>query len=113
MADQKPEKKIKFIDIVPFAFGTDTSGDNWSVIIEKNSEVPCRGTKSYMTSSDNQEFLNIDVLQGISKSRKECFKVATTKIEGLPRGPKGSQKITIVYEVDKNGVLNVTAFSTN
>ena len=66
-----------------------------------------------MTSRDNQEFLNIDVLQGITKSRKECFKVATTKIEGLPPGEKGSQKITVVYEVDKNGVLTVSAFSTN
>lgn len=62
LADLKPDKKIEFIDILPFAFGTDTSGDNWSVIIEKNSQIPCSGTKSYMTSRDNQEFLNIDVL---------------------------------------------------
>ena len=70
-------------------------------------------TKKFETGRDNQTSINLDVLQGENYLASECHKVASTKLTGIPKKPKGIEKINVTYSVDENGLLTVTATSTN
>ena len=101
---------MRFTDVVPLSLGTDTKNDVFSVIIPNNTPIPVEKSKKYKTSVDNQAYLDIDVLQGVSEKASSNHKVGTQRIM-LEPGPKGSQIITVTYEVTTDGTLKVRAES--
>ena len=68
---------MTFTDVVPLSLGTDTMNDVFSVIIPKNTQIPIVKTKKYKTTVDNQAYLDIDVLQGVSEIASSNHKVGT------------------------------------
>ena len=82
-----------------------------SVIIEANTPIPCSKTLTFKTAEDNTNFVSIKVLQGQSECVDECHLISTCKLDGIPPGPAGSQKIKVTYSVDSDGLLTVSAYS--
>ena len=105
------ENQFDFTDCTAMDFSTDTGDDGVSVLISRSTTFPCSKTIKYKTCEDNQQFMSIEVLQGNFERASECHKIAEMKLEGIPEGPAGSQKIHLTYAIDINGVLKVTAKS--
>ena len=105
------ENQFDFTDCTAMDFSTDAGDDDVSVLISRSTTFPCSKTIKYKTTEDNQPFMSIEVLQGNFEKASECHKIAEMKLEGIPEGPAGSQKIKLTYAIDINGVLKVTAKS--
>ena len=106
-------ENVTFSDVLPLSLGTDISGDRVSVILPRNTPFPCSKTKIFVTSQDNQSFFKLDVLQGDYELASQCHKIASTRLDGIPKKPKGQEKISVTYSIDESGLLTVTATSTN
>ncbi len=78
-----------------------------SVIIAKNSKIPCTYSQSYGTVRDNQNTVNIQILQGDAKDPEDCGQLGNALIENIPPSPQGSE-VEITFAYDANGILNVT-----
>mgnify|MGYP001793665275 CR=1 FL=1 len=78
-----------------------------SIIIGKNSKIPCQASQIYGTVSDNQSGVNIEILQGDAKEPEDCIKLGKAYLENLPPYPKGSP-VEINFSYDRNGILQVT-----
>lgn len=83
-----------------------------SIIIPKNSKIPCCQSQVYGTAQDNQTAVNIDVLQGEHKDPDECVQLGTVCLENFPSSPAGSP-IEVIFEYDENGILRVKGTFSN
>ena len=102
---------MEFTDVVPLNLGTDVEVDGEVIvkpIIKKDTTIPCKVYKKYHTTEDYQDFFEIKVLQGDSESVEKNHEIATFRVDDVPSGPAGSQKIKLIYNVDKDGILHVT-----
>lgn len=100
---------ISLSDVAPLSLGIETLGDVFSIIIPKNSKVPATKTKQYTTSTNNQTEVTIKVFEGEDKVATENNLLGTFSLTGIPPGPVGREKIDVTIDVNKEGILNVTA----
>jgi molecular chaperone DnaK len=102
-------KDILLLDVTPLSLGVETLGGVMTVQIQRNTTIPTRKVETYSTASDNQSGVEIHVMQGERKFAKDNRSLGTFKLDGLPPAPRGVPQIEVTFDIDANGILNVSA----
>jgi len=102
-------KDILLLDVTPLSLGVETLGGVMTVQIQRNTTIPTRKVETYSTASDNQPGVEIHVLQGERKFAKDNRSLGTFKLDGIPPAPRGIPQIEVTFDIDANGILNVSA----
>src|SRR5271157_1356150 len=102
-------KDILLLDVTPLTLGVETLGNVRTSIIDRNTTVPVRRQKVFSTASDNQPSVEIHVLQGERPLAKDNISLGKFFLDGIPPAPRGIPQIEVTFEIDANGILNVTA----
>ena len=100
---------VLLLDVTPLSLGIETMGGVYDVVIESNSTIPTKKTKTYSTASDNQPSVEIHVLQGERPMASQNRSVGKFQLEGIPPSPRGVPQIEVTFDIDANGILNVSA----
>ena len=101
--------KTVLLDVTPLPLRVATVGGFAETILEKNTPVPIERSKIFTTSRDNQEKVRIEVLQGESSLASECESLGAFEFSGFRKAGRGEVEIEVVFEIDTNGIVNVTA----
>jgi len=106
---------IVLVDVTPLTLGLETIGGIMTPIIEKNSSIPCKKSKIFSTYADNQPSVTIQIFEGERKFTKDNNKLGTFELHGITQAMRGVPQIEVYFDMDANGILNVTAMdkSTN
>ena len=100
---------LLLLDVTPLSLGVETAGEVMTAIIPRGSTVPIKKTQVFSTAADNQPGCTICVFEGERKFTKDCNQLGKFDLRGIPPMPRGMPQIEITYEVDVNGILNVSA----
>jgi len=100
---------VLLLDVTPLSLGIETMGGIFDTIIESNSTVPTKKSKVYSTAADNQPSVEIHVLQGERKMAKDNRAVGRFILDGIPPAPRGVPQIEVSFDIDANGMINVSA----
>nr|MDO8114862.1 molecular chaperone DnaK [Candidatus Sigynarchaeota archaeon] len=102
-------KDILLLDVTPLSLGVETLGNVMTRIIDRNTTIPVRRQKVFSTASDNQPSVEIHVLQGERPLAKDNISLGKFFLDGIPPAPRGLPQIEVTFEIDANGIMNVTA----
>jgi molecular chaperone DnaK len=102
-------KDILLLDVTPLSLGVETMGSVMTKVIERNTTIPIRKTEVFSTAEDSQTAVDIHVLQGERPMAGDNMSLGRFRLEGIPAAPRGMPQIEVTYDIDANGILNVTA----
>jgi molecular chaperone DnaK len=102
-------KDILLLDVTPLSLGVETLGGVMTKIIERNSTIPKRATQTFSTADDNQSKVQIHVLQGEREMAADNRTLGQFELTGIPPAPRGMPQIEVTFDIDANGILNVSA----
>ena len=102
-------KDVLLLDVTPLSLGIETLGGVVSVLIEKNTTIPTRKNQVYSTADDNQTAVTIHVLQGERKQATQNKSLGRFDLADIPPSPRGMPQIDVAFDIDANGILNVSA----
>ena len=102
-------KDILLLDVTPLSLGVETMGNVMTVMIERNTTIPVRKTEVYSTAADNQTAVDIHVLQGERPMAADNMSLGRFRLDGIPPAPRGVPQVEVTFDIDANGILNVTA----
>ena len=102
-------KDVLLLDVIPLSLGVETMGGVMTKIVEKNTTIPVRKSETFSTAEDNQPAVDIVILQGEREMARDNRVLGNFKLEGIRTAPRGTPQIEVTFDVDANGILNVTA----
>jgi len=102
-------KDILLLDVTPLSLGVETMGSVMTPIIERNTTIPIRKSQIFSTAEDGQTAVDIHVLQGERPMAADNMTLGRFRLEGIPTAPRGMPQIEVTFDIDANGILNVTA----
>jgi molecular chaperone DnaK len=102
-------KDLLLLDVTPLSLGVETLGHVSTRILEKNTTIPTRRSQIFTTAADFQTAVTIHVLQGERAMSSDNVSLGMFNLEGLPPSPRGVPQIEVTFDIDANGILNVTA----
>jgi len=102
-------KDLLLIDVTPLSLGIETAGEMMTKIIERNSTIPCKKSQVFSTYSDNQTTVSIQIYEGERARTKDNNRLGKFELSGIPPAPRGVPQIEVTFDLDANGILNVTA----
>ncbi|BAU62875.1 DnaK protein 2, heat shock protein 70, molecular chaperone [Stanieria sp. NIES-3757] len=102
-------KDILLLDVTPLSLGVETLGGVMTKIIPRNTTIPTKKSETFSTAVDGQTNVEIHVLQGEREFAKDNKSLGTFRLDGIPPAPRGVPQIEVTFDIDANGILNVTA----
>ncbi|MBR3712300.1 MAG: molecular chaperone DnaK [Bacteroidales bacterium] len=102
-------KDVVLLDVTPLSLGIETMGGVMTKLIEANTTIPCKKTETFTTAVDNQPSVEIHVLQGERSMAKDNKTLGKFHLDGLPPAPRNVPQIEVTFDIDANGILNVSA----
>ena len=102
-------KDVLLLDVTPLSLGIETMGGVYDVVIESNTTIPAKKTKTYSTASENQPSCEIHILQGERPMARDNRSVGRFILNDIPPAPRGVPQIEVSFDIDANGILSVSA----
>jgi len=102
-------KDVLLLDVTPLSLGIETLGGVMTKIIERNTTIPTRKSQIFTTAEDNQSAVDVVVLQGEREMARDNRKLGNFRLEGIRPAPRGVPQIEVTFDIDANGILNVSA----
>jgi len=100
---------VLLLDVTPLSLGIETLGGVASILIEKNTTIPTKKTQVFSTADDNQTAVTIHVVQGERKQASQNKSLGRFDLSDIPKSPRGMPQIEVAFDLDANGILNVSA----
>jgi molecular chaperone DnaK len=100
---------VLLLDVTPLSLGIETLGGVASILIEKNTTIPTKKTQVFSTADDNQTAVTIHVVQGERKQAAQNKSLGRFDLSDIPKAPRGMPQIEVAFDLDANGILNVSA----
>jgi len=100
---------VLLLDVTPLTLGIETLGGVTTTMIERNTTIPSRRSETFSTAADNQPAVEIHVLQGEREFAKDNITLGRFHLMGIPSAPRGIPQIEVTFDIDANGIVNVSA----
>ncbi|ACE05890.1 hypothetical protein Aasi_0481 [Candidatus Amoebophilus asiaticus 5a2] len=102
-------KDVLLLDVIPLSFGIETLGGVYTKLIEANTTIPTKKSEVFSTAADSQSSVEIHVLQGERAMARDNRTIGKFHLDGIPPAPRGIPQIEVTFDIDANGILNVSA----
>ena len=102
-------KDVVLLDVTPLSLGVETLGGVMTRLIERNTTIPTRKTEVFSTAEDGQTAVDVHVLQGERPMSRDNMTLGRFRLEGIPPAPRGVPQVEVAFDIDANGILNVSA----
>ncbi len=102
-------KDVLLLDVTPLSLGVETLGGVMTRLIERNTTIPARKSETFSTAEDSQSAVDVHVLQGERELARDNKSLGHFRLEGIAPAPRGIPQVEVTFDIDANGILNVTA----
>lgn len=102
-------KDVLLLDVTPLSLGLETLGGVMTVLIERNTTIPVKKTEVFSTAEDNQTAVDVHILQGERPMVNDNMSLGRFRLDGIPPAPRGVPQVEVTFDIDANGILNVSA----